>query len=85
MGGDDFVKETPASNGNSATTAATNARGQVIADVVTLLQYHSIKVVVFDMDQTAVAMHSRGRLRRDQVRRVGQILSGLAAKNSTKS
>jgi hypothetical protein len=29
-----------------------------------LLQEHSIRLVVFDMDQTAVAAHSRGRLER---------------------
>jgi hypothetical protein len=31
-----------------------------------LLQEHSIRLVVFDMDQTAVAAHSRGRLERSE-------------------
>ena len=32
-----------------------------------LLHDNSIRVVVFDMDQTAVALHSRGRLKREQL------------------
>lgn len=32
-----------------------------------LLRQHSIRLVVFDMDQTAVAAHSRGRLERTQL------------------
>jgi beta-phosphoglucomutase-like phosphatase (HAD superfamily) len=31
-----------------------------------LLKEHSIQLVVFDMDQTAVAAHSRGRLERSE-------------------
>jgi len=34
---------------------------------IQLLHHHSIKVVVFDMDQTAVSVHSRGKLRRDKL------------------
>ena len=35
-----------------------------IEQCLQLLRDHSIRVVVFDMDQTAVAMHSRGRQKR---------------------
>jgi hypothetical protein len=35
-----------------------------IQECLVLLQAHSIRVIVFDMDQTAVAMHSRGSLQR---------------------
>jgi hypothetical protein len=34
---------------------------------IDLLQSHKIKLIAFDMDQTAVAMHSRGKLRREEL------------------
>ena len=45
-------------------------RNEFDADVkrcIQLLQHHAIKVVAFDMDQTAVSVHSRGRLRREKL------------------
>lgn len=39
-----------------------------IQTAIALLKQHSIRLVVFDMDQTAVAMHSRGQLRRTDLR-----------------
>ena len=42
-----------------------NALGSTPAEeCVKRIQNHGIKVCVFDMDQTAVAMHSRGRMKR---------------------
>ena len=38
-----------------------------IQNCIDILRQMSCKVVAFDMDQTAVAMHSRGRLRRDNL------------------
>ena len=37
---------------------------ELLDKCVALLQQHDIKVVSFDMDLTAVARHSRGRLKR---------------------
>jgi hypothetical protein len=34
---------------------------------IDLLKSHKIKLIAFDMDQTAVAMHSRGKLRREEL------------------
>src|SRR3569832_1535605 len=45
----------------------TNDASDRIDQAIALLRQHSIKVVTFDMDQTAVAMHSRGRLSRTKL------------------
>jgi hypothetical protein len=38
-----------------------------IEKCIDLLKSHDIKLIAFDMDQTAVAMHSRGKLRREEL------------------
>jgi len=43
------------------------AEAEALADAVESIKKQGYKVVVFDMDQTAVSMHSRGRLKRSEI------------------
>jgi hypothetical protein len=51
-------------------TSTKEPRDQEIISIekcIDLLKSHKIKLIAFDMDQTAVAMHSRGKLRREEL------------------
>jgi hypothetical protein len=66
----DANDEHHATNHQNPFTMATPAapiHTEILDECITLLKRHGIKVVTFDMDLTAVAMHSRGRLRRDEL------------------
>jgi hypothetical protein len=57
------------STATDGTTTRSNhsSTEQDLERCIQLLQEHSIRLVVFDMDQTAVSAHSRGRLERTEL------------------
>ena len=52
---------------NGPSPESSNGNSGVYESCIQLLIDRGVKVVAFDMDQTAVSVHSRGKLRRDQL------------------
>jgi hypothetical protein len=61
------ITKAESNNQSARTSRDVPSREQDLMRCMELLREHSIRLVVFDMDQTAVAAHSRGRLERAEL------------------